>query len=127
MLTKRLTERKHHGVRPPGLHQRFALFALGPRRPRRGLRAFDRRSRASARSVSRSASLHSPGTRDGAQVRDLVSRTSERKARAKIRDPGAQIMTRTKKVGCEAKPPPSGPTINRSVASRARARPGSSG
>src|SRR5262249_30422204 len=35
-----------------------------------------------ARSGSRSASLHSPGTRD------LVSRTSERE-RAKIRDPGA--------------------------------------
>ena len=31
------------------------------------------------------ASLHSPGTRDGAQVRSFASRTSERKARAKIR------------------------------------------
>jgi hypothetical protein len=46
---------------------RFALFALGP--------------------GSRSASLHSPGTRERGRTIDLVSRMSERK-RAKIRDPG---------------------------------------
>src|SRR5262245_54809210 len=44
---------------------RFALIALGPRKSGSpDLRAFKRRSRASPRSVSRSASLHSPGTRE---------------------------------------------------------------
>src|SRR5262249_59374612 len=42
-----------------------SLFALGPRKSGLpDLRAFERRSRASPRSVSRSASLHSPGTRE---------------------------------------------------------------
>jgi hypothetical protein len=56
---------------------RFALLVLGPRRSGvRDLRAFSCRSRANPRSVSRSASLHSPGTRERGNTIDLVSRAS---------------------------------------------------